>query len=235
MSLAPAIHPSIRGVEGKRREVGPTCVVPGCISLAQHGHHLWARSYLRGQPTVWVCLPSGRIVSNVVGLCIRHHSQVTGEVGGHKAMIRLEDDETFIWLSAQGKDTAGATLWINDGALNPQPWYEVADETPVVSRKKAHLHLEPGQTCASCGYTAARKAASGPKRKTVAWTARVPDDAESGAEELDLLTENIGRRIGLAGDMKIGTARYHALMALAAFYYANETTFIEDWKEASEA
>jgi len=238
MSLAPMIHPSIRGVEGRRRDVSPTCVVPGCISLAQHGHHMWARSYLRGQPTEWVSLPSGRIVTNVVGLCIRHHSQVTGEVGGHKAMIRLEEDETFIWLTAQTGKSAPpysitGTQWISDGAINPQPWYEVADEAPIV-KKKAHLHLDPGQTCGSCGYTQPRKAKPGPKRKTVAWTARVPDDAENGAEELDLLTENIGRRIGLDGDMKIGTARYHALMALAAFYYANETTFIEDWKEASE-
>jgi hypothetical protein len=29
--------------------------------------------------------------------------------------------------------------------------------------------------------------------------------------------------------------RFHGLSLLAAFFYANETLFIEDWREASEA
>lgn len=235
MSLAPMVHPSIRGVEGKRLQVAKVCACPGCISLAQHGHHLWARSYLRGQPTEWVQLPSGRVVSNVIGLCIRHHSQVTGEVGGHKAMIRLEDDETFIWLAAGGKDTAGATLWINEGALNPQPWYEVADETPVVSKKKAHLHLDPGQTCGSCGYTQPRKKPSGPKRKSVAWNVKVPDDAEIGSEILDEWVEGIARRAGMEGDISIGLLRYHALCLAMAWHLQNEDLFIADMIEAASA
>ena len=98
MTLAPRIDPEIRGVPGSRAEMNVTCAAPACISRSQQGHHMWPRSYLRGQPTEWVRLPSGKVVSNVVGLCVRHHNDVTGAIGGHKAMIRLEMGDQFIWL-----------------------------------------------------------------------------------------------------------------------------------------
>jgi hypothetical protein len=229
VSLAPLIDPAIRGVEGKRHEVSQHCCVPGCISLSQHGHHMWARSFLRGQPTEWVALPSGRIVSNVVGLCIRHHNQVTGDVGGHQAMIRCEPDESFIWLTAQDGG------WINEGALNPQPYFQQEEEKPK-TRKQAHLHLDPGQTCGSCGYTAPRKRPSAsPKRKTREWNVKVPDDAEIGADVLDEWIEGIARKTGLEGDISIGLLRYHALCLAMAWHLANEEMFIADLVEAAQA
>lgn len=229
MSLAPMVHPAIRGVEGKRHPVSTHCVVPGCISLAQHAHHLWPRSYLRGQPTEWVSLPSGRIVSNLVGLCVRHHNQVTGEIGGHKAMIKLEDDETFIWLDKQEDG------WLWAGAINPQPFSSSPEEAPKVTRKQAHLHLDPGQTCGSCGYTMPRKQKPGPKRKVSSWAVKVPDDGEIGAEVLDEWIEAIARRAGLAGDVGVGLTRYHALCLMMGYYYQTEDDFLAMLTEAAEA
>jgi len=157
MSLAPAVHPAIRGVEGKARPVEKTCCAPGCISMSQQGHHLWSRSFLRGQPYDWVKLPSGRVVSNVVGLCMRHHNEVTGGVGGHQAMIRLEPDETFIWLTPDTGDI-NQPVWVHQGLLHPQPWsstpVEIAPPAPVQpSPEHSHPNLDEGETCDSCGYT----------------------------------------------------------------------------------
>lgn len=235
MSLAPAIHPDIRGVEGKRHPVERTCAAPGCISLSQHGHHMWARSYLRGQPTEWVSLPSGKVVSNVVGLCVRHHDQVTGMIGGHGAMIRMEEDETFVWLTrTMGDDFTEGWLW--DGLLAPQPFCSKEAPKPK-SARKAHLHLDPGQTCGSCGYTAPpTRTERGPKRKSASWNVSVPNDAEIGAEVLDDMILSLATILGLdAGDVTKGLLRYHTLAPALAWVIQNRDEFIADIIEAGEA
>lgn len=237
MTLAPAIHPSIRGVEGKRRAVERLCCAPGCISISQQGHHLWPRSYLRGQPLEWVSLPSGRIISNVVGLCMRHHAWITGGIGGHLAVVRLESDETFVWFESDGADG-----WVNCGLLHPQPWSETPVENPVDSVDSVdpvdlhdHPDLAEGETCESCGYTRPRKRAAGPKRPTKTWALVVPDDAEIGSEVLDEWVEQFAVVLGFGSDVTQRLVRYHTIVAVLAWAMQHRTEFIADVKEASEA
>src|SRR4051812_45303724 len=87
MTLAPSSDFGIRGIEGKRYELNAMCAAPGCNERAVHGHHLWPRSFLRGQPQDWVQTPDGLVIGNKVGLCVEHHGDVTGDVGGHRARI----------------------------------------------------------------------------------------------------------------------------------------------------
>lgn len=230
MSLAPAIHPAIRGVEGKPHEVAKTCAAPGCISLSQQAHHIWARSYLRGQPYEWVLLPSGRIISNRLGLCLRHHQDVTGDVGGHKAMIRLESDETFVWLSADGEE------WLHCGLLSPQPF----SETPVrITEKRVQRHthpdLEPGETCHSCGYTRPASRATLPKRKRRSYTVNVPDDSEIGVEVLDEWVEQFAVLLGFGEDAKKSLTRYHVFCVVMAWAMQNRDVFLLDIANANAA
>jgi len=236
MSLAPAVHPGIRGVEGKARPVEKVCCAPGCISLSQQGHHMWSRSFLRGQPYDWVALPSGRVVSNVVGLCMRHHNDVTGGVGGHRAMIRLESDETFIWLTAE--DTDHGPGWVHRGLLHPQPWSETPVEpaAPAAVRPSAahsHPDLEPGQTCDSCGYTRPAKRAVGHKRGSKTYSLVVPDDAEIGADVLDEWVEQFAVVLGFGTDVSQRLVRYHTMVAVFAWAMMHRTEFIADIKEAA--
>lgn len=243
MTLAPAVHPDIRGVEGKPRPVERTCCAPGCISLSQQGHHLWSRSFLRGQPYDWVRLPSGRVISNIIGLCMRHHNNVTGGIGGHAAMIRLESDETFIWLEAESLVVEGG--WIHQGLLHPQPWSE-APVDPVATRAvhaaqkvetrstaHGHLDLEPGQQCDSCGYTRPVKRAVGHKRGSKTYTLIVPDDAEVGADVLDEWIEQFAVVLGFGTDVTQRLVRYHTMVAVLAWAMQHRTEFIADIREVA--
>lgn len=239
MSLAPAVHPDIRGVEGRPRPVDLHCAAPGCISVSQECHHMWAKSYLRGQPYEWVILPSGRVISNRLGLCLRHHRYVTGGIGGHQAMIRLESDETFIWLEASPTDPGD---WIHLGLLHPQPWSETPVEPPVeqaepvqTRRSAAHAHpnLEEGQTCDSCGYTRPVKRPVGHKRGAKTYTLIVPDDSEVGADVLDEWIEQFAVVLGFGSDVSQRLVRYHTMVAVLAWAMMHRTEFIADLKEAA--
>jgi hypothetical protein len=232
VSLAPAVHPDIRGVEGKAHPVNPICVVPGCISKSQQAHHLWARSYLRGQPTEWVRLPSGRVVSNTVGLCLRHHAAVTGGVGGHQAMVRLETDDSFLWLERVEGD------WHNMGLLTPQPYSETPIEprqTEAAIMETQHEHLAPGETCEHCGYTRPKTRQPGPRRPVKTWAALVPDDAEIGADVLDEWIEQFAVVLGFGDDVQQRLVRYHTLVAVLAWAMQHRQEFIADVQEATAA
>jgi hypothetical protein len=236
VTLAPAVHPAIRGVEGKARPVEKTCAAPGCISLSQQAHHIWSRSFLRGQPYEWVALPSGRVISNTIGLCMRHHAEVTGGIGGHAAMIRLEADETFIWLQAGVED--GVATWTHQGLLHPQPWSETPlpeeDPVPVPETRSAaehHHDLEPGETCDSCGYTRPPKRAVGHKRGAKTYTLVVPDDAEIGADILDDWVEQFAVILGFGDDLSSRLVRYHVMVAVFAWCMQNRSQFVKDIME----
>lgn len=234
MSLAPAIHPDIRGVEGKRHEVNPTCAAPGCITPSAEGHHVWSRSHLRGEPTEWVRLPSGRIVSNVIGLCRRHHRDVTGNIGGHGAMIQMTPDETFIWLSSVDRI---APEWVHHGLLHPQPWSaEPVEVTQPKTKPHHHTDLEEGETCQSCGYTRpVRSKSAGPKRKRKSYTVNVPDDSEIGVEVLDEWVEQFAAILGFGEDAKRSLTRYHVFCVVMAWAMTNRQQFIREIQEANAA
>ncbi|MCP6726399.1 hypothetical protein NL526_30540, partial [Klebsiella pneumoniae] len=73
--------------EGNAYDVNPICAHPNCNKRSAHAHHMWPRSYLRGQPYDWVRLPDGTILGNRIGLCVEHHEMVTGEIGGYRARL----------------------------------------------------------------------------------------------------------------------------------------------------
>jgi hypothetical protein len=199
--------------------------------MSQQGHHMWSRSYLRGQPYDWVKLPSGRVISNIIGLCMRHHNDVTGGIGGHAAMIRLESDETFIWLEADGG-------WVHRGLLHPQPWSaDPVDVAPAraVAASPVHSHpnLEEGETCDSCGYTRPVKRESMPKRKSKSYGITVPDDAEVGSDVLDEWVSQFSVILGFGDDVSQRLVRYHVIVAVLAWAGMHRAEFIADIKEAA--
>jgi hypothetical protein len=230
VSLAPLVHPDIRGVEGKPHPVQPVCACPGCISVSQQRHHLWPRSYLRGQPVDWVKLPSGRVVSNGIGLCMRHHGFVTGGIGGHKAQIHLEPGETFIWLTPDGNGG-----WVNEGLLFPQPFSEdpidLKPRKALKTQADLHTHLSEGQTCTACGYTRPMKREAQAKRPTKNYGILVPDDAEIGGDVLDEWVEQLALILGFGSDVSQRLVRYHAIVAALAWTMQNRQAFIEDIME----
>jgi len=187
---------------------------------------------LQGQPQEWVSLPSGRVVSNVIGLCRRHHNEVTGGPGGHKAMIQLAPEERFIWLTPDGNG------WVHHGLLFPQPFSETPVDRPSV-KKKAHSHpdLEPGETCQSCGYTRplGKKSEPGPKRRAKSYTMRVPDDTEIGSDVLDDWVSQFATILGFGEDAQKSLTRYHVFTVVLAWAMQHRQEFIKDISEANAA
>jgi chorismate mutase len=226
MTLAPFVDPSVRGVEGKAVEINSHCVVPGCLSLAQERHHIFPKSYLRGQPTEWVTVQE-MTVPNSCGLCIRHHKQVTGIVGGgHLAHIRWnETHQIFEWWENSGQLLSRTDAWVNLGPLRAQPLLRAEPEAARVRRQE--------NLCSSCGQPKPRERSKpGPKRKVKTWAISVPDDAEEGAEVLDVYIEDLGHLMGYH-DLGTRLLRYHVLVPALEWISQNRIEFLRDWEEAA--
>lgn len=219
MTLAPLVIPEIRGVEGKPGDIKRFCAVPGCISVAQQRHHLWPRSFLRGQPYEWVRV-GDRVLQNSIGLCLRHHSAVTGEVGaGHPAHIRYNERLALLeWWEANEED---GPSWLYIGPLGGQ---ELLPTQPQVPKRQEGL-------CPTCGTPSKPKRKAGPKREVKTWVVAVPDDAEQGAEVLDVYVEDLGVVMGF--DYGARLMRYHVLVPALEWVTQNRAEFLDDY-EAGE-
>jgi len=224
MTLAPLVIPEIRGVEGKPAPLSQWCVAPGCLSLSQQRHHLWPKSYLRGQPYEWVEI-NGKVIPNSVGLCVTHHAHVTSPVGGHKAKITY-DIETglFEWWTAAGDGWEAVGLLRGQALVAPEP------EVKRVRREEG--------LCPACGRAQPhekRQTSNGlPKRKAKTWGLLVPDDGEAGTEILDTYVEDLAVLMGLDPDSP-RLLRYHVLVPVLEWVNQNKHLFIHDWEDEDGA
>jgi len=222
VTLAPLVEPGIRGVKGKAPALPKMCVAPGCISLAQQRHHLWPKSFLRGQPIEWVSVRD-RTIPNSVGLCLTHHAEVTGGPGGHRAHIKYKPKlELLEWHAvARGH-------WKNFGPLRGQALVEPEPEAYRVRREEG--------LCPTCGRALPHekpKTQDGlPKRKAKTWTILVPDDAEAGADILDIYITDLGILMGLNADSQ-RLLRYHVLVPVLEWVNQSKGEFVREWEEAA--
>jgi len=219
VTLAPLVIPEIRGVEGKPAVLSQWCVVPGCLSLTQQRHHLWPKSYLRGQPYEWVEI-KGRTLPNSVGLCVRHHSWVTSPVGGHKAKITYDAGTGLFhwWELTQGEMKE----------LGPLRGQALVESEPEVRRVRREEGL-----CPTCGHAIREKLKTQnglPKRKAKTWGLLVPDDSEAGTDVLDVYVEDLGVLMGL-DPQSPRLLRYHVLVPVLEWVMQNRVQFISDWEE----
>jgi len=184
---------SVRGVAGDSYRVGPYCIAPGCGKPVDHKHHLWRRSFLGGD-FYWVTVPFQNAegfglltIRNVVGLCWRHHQDVTGSEGGHQAWCKWDPQkQNFHWLERTPDDK-----FISIGTFSlpaappaeaaPDPAGREAERCPTCGRRKVHVHAEHEP---------------GPKRSAKSWTIKVPDDEEDGAAILNELVEGCAEVFG---------------------------------------
>jgi hypothetical protein len=178
--------------EGPTYKVGPRCANPFCARFAEHAHHMFRRSLMKGDVR-WVKLPTGETFQNLVGLCPDCHDRVTGRIGGHKNAIRIlphEDGRSrFWWCACHGPEHAIEYELL--APIDPQP--EVL--SPGVEQPDASASPEP-DSCPTCGQPRRRRSSpqvqSGEgreRRRRKSWTLLVPDDEEDGAAALDSLVE----------------------------------------------
>jgi len=230
MTLAPTTEVGVRGEPGKPYTLAERCSAPGCPSRATEGHHLFPRSYLRGQPYSWVRLPEGTICGNLAGLCTQHHNQVTGEIGGHRAWIQF-DQGLFWWAGRSAVGDASryesfAVEWVRIGPLDPQPpGVEVKPEERPPDTEE--------EVCPRCGHHKKPRAPA-PRRKSKTWTVEVPDDGEVGADNLDEWVDEFAVMLGF-DDERSRLRRYHALAHMFVWIGQQREQFAADVREAAEA
>lgn len=207
MSLVPLDSKGVRGVEGKAPTLNVRCGKPGCNRFASERHHLWPRSWLRGQPVEWVLLPNGETIPNSVGLCTLHHGNVTGGIGGHKSWIMLEDDHDLNWYDRSGDS------WKLVGQLG-----EIADR-------------HDDERCPTCGHITHAEAKPLERRKAKTWNVTVPDDEEDGAIVLDSYVEDFAGIFGFSSE-GARLRRYHVLARVLQWASVNRIDLIKEWEEA---
>jgi len=186
-----------------------------------HAHHLWPRSFLRSQPYEWIELSDGTVIGNRIGLCVRHHGEVTGDVGGHRGRIRFH--QGLFWWE---EPIHGS--WHPHGPLSSQP--------PGAKRLEASVPAASGSNapvaaCPTCGHVRNRPKHTARKSKT--WTLCVPDDSEIGSDILDGWVDDIAAILGLE-DTTSRLRRYHALAVGLAWIIQNRSEFARDIAVASE-
>jgi hypothetical protein len=219
MTLAPLVDPSVRGVKGKPGILGFHCAAPTCRRPAQQRHHIWPKSFLRGQPFEWVTV-DGILLQNSCGLCLGHHAEVTGGPGGHGAKIVWNRQlQVLEWWEALPHDD-WACLGFLDG-----------EEMPLIHETEAAREREKEGLCPSCGRPHRKESKPLPKRKTKTWKVDVPDDAEDGAAVLDEYVDDLSVALGF-GDERKGVRRFHVLANVLLWVTQMKPEFLADWEEA---
>lgn len=200
-------HPdwNVKPYDGKPYRVGPYCSVPGCRRIAEHAHHIWRRSFTGRKGTPWVVLWDGKIVGNLTGLCVEHHDQVTGGLGGHEAAI-VYDDGVFLWETKE---------W--HAALDPQPPLGTPLEAAPAGQPEVSERSTERGVCPTCGKVTRprQELPPGERRPKKTWSITVPvDERENGAEVIDTLLEHIAEKLGRAGHK---SWKYYSLVEALAF------------------
>lgn len=222
MTLLPASEFGIRGHLGPAYDVPERCSVPGCGRRSAHAHHLWPRSFLRGQPYEWVKLPDGTVIGNRTGLCVVHHDRVTGEIGGHLARV-IFSQGIFWWEALPSRH---GDVWQRIGPLYPQP--------PGVEEKLERRGAEQEDVCPTCHRPRHKVTSPRSARNAKTWTADVPDDGEVGADVLDEFVLWIADALGF-DDERSRLRRYHAVVTAMIWVMQRREEFLADLEEAAEA
>lgn len=246
MSLAPSMDFGIRGHEGKPYDVNTVCATPGCGQPSAHCHHMWSRSFLRGQPYEWVQLPDGVVIGNRVGLCAQHHDDVTSPVGGHRArlfweggVMHWEEVDPSVVLTTHPPQNK----WVRVGPLVVQPPVRsgnVIVESGPTRDILVGAHVHDGEVvCPSCGAvrgggeTVSKAKQKLPPRPVKEWVVACPDDAEIGSDILDGWVDDFSIPLGFS-DKSSRLRRYHVLTVALAWVNIHREEFIADLAEAAE-
>jgi hypothetical protein len=195
MTKLPHADWNVQGVEGPKYKVGPTCAVATCTHYADHGHHIWRRSFLAGDYQ-WVELWDGKVVQNLCGLCSECHEKITL----NKAWIAYSDDHSDgIFEYVDGVDAAATVLV-------PQPKtlasFATAMQMTIDGKEIPHDDVvrvpEEEPPCPTCGRKKKRvELPAGEKRNRASWSVSVPKDArEDGADVLDTLELECAKKLG---------------------------------------
>lgn len=232
MTWLPQDARSVVGFISEPYPLNDFCPVPGCPNPATERHHLWRKSFLIGDYW-WVKLADDRVIGNCVGLCNRHHEEITV----NKAKIEFDGD-VFLWdgLSiaprmldwqppeqARGEFVPTKYQRTGDHMPDRSPLLTGTPSAPEVNvDHDSETHLK--NVCPTCNRRMPKEKVDSPDepvriRKT--WAVSVPMDVrENGADVLDENLEHIRELLADAG-MEYGessAAKYFVLSTALALF-----------------
>lgn len=205
-----------------------TCAVPDCNTPSAHAHHLWPRSFLRKQPFEWVEI-DGVIIGNRVGLCRKHHAEVTGQVGGYRARISFSQG-LFWWEQRVWDNGDGHESWWQ---RHTHPLTDQPPGVKTLGAERTGRSSAPEAPCPTCGHQR-KPVEKRPRRPSKTWVVNVPSDAEVGSDVLDDWIEDLSTLLGF-NDQTSRLKRYHALCVLFAWWGQNRQAFARDVTEAQRS
>jgi hypothetical protein len=195
-------------------KVKPMCAHPSCSKFVDHVHHVVRRSFIGGD-VAWVKYDGKYIVGNLVGLCWKHHEEITLN---QKVITWDKNHQDLVWCRIRSDGDLEY-----EGTLFPQP--------PI----HGHAHEEetgepaiigPGSTniCPGCHRPVPKKKEPGEKKEEAkrrkSWNVTVPADTEEdGALVLDTLLEECAALFGR--DMSEPNLRYFVLAQALALVVQN--------------
>lgn len=215
----------LEGPEYEKYKVGPVCSVPGCVRLSDHAHHVVRRSFLAGD-YAWVRMPDKIEIGNLVGLCWRHHKDITE----NQEQITY-DKGKFFWTDGVPLKTQPPKHTVGDDILLPN--------IPVLAESElgiGHVLVEghDPEICPTCKRRIPRPKIDTQmeeKKPRATWGIAIPVDArENGYQVLDELLEAAREKLDAAG-ISYGTSskvRYHILTATLGIFVSNAEVILSD-------
>lgn len=151
----------------------------------------------------WVRLPDGRVTGNCVGLCDKHHAEITVNF----AKIEWHDGGWFNWV----------TEIISGMRLQWQP--PLATDSFIVAHDHHEHHTNECPTCHRALPKPKIESKEEAPRIRRTWSITVPkDNLEDGAETLDTLLEEIREEMGRRGLSYGAEAKYFVLSTAMALF-----------------
>ena len=207
---------------GRARSTRPA-LPPTASRLSQECHHMWARSFLRGEPYEWVSLPSGRIVSN------RARALHAPSPRDHRRRRRARrDDPARAGRDVHLADRARAGLDQPGRALPaavPRPGTVRRSSSHEHPPHAAHPNLAEGETCAHLRLHPAEEAGGAAEAADEGVDgARARTTRRSAATSSTSGSSSSRSCSGWKATVSLRLVRYHVLSSVLAWAMINRQT-----------
>lgn len=102
-------------------ELSGTCAIPGCIDTFKLQKHHIVRRSATGGPLDHITIDD-LVVQNVCMMCRKHHTQLTGSLGGHKLWVLFEEGAWHVYYPGHKSEVdhriaKDGSAWVSGGKL----------------------------------------------------------------------------------------------------------------------
>lgn len=203
MTKRPIESHDVEGFDGPAYDLNILCAAPGCLERADDTHHVWRRSFLGG-PFTYVKLPDDSTLGNIIGLCRKHHIQVTDDAAWitweNSQLCWTTDNQVTLPLAFQPPHALGEVRTPPSELIPEAALDSTLDDVLTTDLTQTVVHENECPTCHQPFPKPKVERQKEEKRPRRTWSITVPvDQRENGAETLDTLLEEARLEMAKAG------------------------------------